>query len=287
MKISKIINSENVSVSVELFPPKEWTKIEETKAIVNEMAKSKPSFMSVTYGAGGGTSEHTVTLAKEIEALNIPALAHLTCVSSSKEKIHQVIEDLKANNIENILALRGDLPLDDSILSSDFSHAYQLIDEIKKHGDFCIGGACYPEGHPESQSMEKDIEALKCKVDCGCDFLTSQMFFDNNIFYAFRYRMLKKNIHIPVIAGIMPVTNAKQISKITSLSGTLLPPRFKAIVDKFGDNPKAMKQAGIAYATEQIIDLIANGVNNIHIYSMNKAEIASSIINNLSEIYHE
>lgn len=287
MKISEIIKGDKVSVSVELFPPKEWAKIEETKQIVSEMAKSHPSFMSVTYGAGGGTSEHTVAIAREIEHQGVPALAHLTCASSSKEKISQVVEELNQNKIQNVLALRGDLPEDGATLSTSFSHAYQLIEGIKSLGDFCIGGACYPEGHPESPSMDKDIDTLKCKVDYGCDFLTSQMFFDNNIFYAFRYRMLKKNIDVPVIAGIMPVTNAKQINRIMSLSGTMLPPRFKAIVDRFGDNPKAMKQAGIAYATEQIIDLIANGVNNIHIYSMNKAEIAGKIIDNLSEIYYE
>lgn len=287
MKISEIIKGDKVSVSVELFPPKEWAKIDETKQIVSEMAKFRPSFMSVTYGAGGGTSEHTVAIAKEIENQRIPALAHLTCASSDKEKIHQVVQELNDNKIQNILALRGDLPENGTMLSADFKHAYQLIEEIKNSGNFCIGGACYPEGHPESPSMDKDIDALKCKVESGCDFLTSQMFFDNNIFYAFRYRMLKKSIDVPVIAGIMPVTNAKQINRIMALSGTMLPPRFKAIVDKFGDNPKAMKQAGIAYATEQIIDLIANGVNNIHIYSMNKAEIAGKIIENLSEIYYE
>lgn len=283
MKIIDIIQKNQPSVSVELFPPKEWAKIEETKEIVADMAKLNPSFISVTYGAGGGTSDHTVNIARAAEDCGITALAHLTCASSDRTKIHQVLEQLQECGIQNILALRGDLP-DGTTLSPDFIHAYQLIQEIKQTGDFCIGGACYPEGHPEADTMDKDIDALKIKIESGCDFLTSQMFFDNNIFYAFRYRMLKKGIDVPVIAGIMPVTNGKQIDRICRLSGTMLPPRFKAIVDRFGADPAAMRQAGIAYATEQIIDLLANDVNNIHIYSMNKPEIAGSIMANLSEL---
>ena len=160
-----------------------------------------------------------------------------------------------------------------------------MIADVKSLGDFCIGGACYPEGHPEAETMHEDIEHLKEKVDAGCDFLTTQMFFDNDIYYNFMYKILKKNINVPVVAGIMPVTNASQIKRIISLSGNMVPARFKAIVDRFSDNPAAMKQAGIAYATEQIIDLIANGVNNVHIYTMNKPDIAESIFQNLSEIY--
>lgn len=287
MKIAEILKSEKVSLSVELFPPKEWSKIDETKAVVREMAKLKPSFMSVTYGASGGTSEHTVSIANEVKNNGICPIAHLTCASSTRDKVEQVINQLKDSGIENILALRGDIPADMDINSCEYHHASELISEIKKAGDFCIGGACYPEGHPEAVSMKKDMDALKIKIDSGCDFLTSQMFFDNNVFYAFRYRMLKRGINVPVVAGIMPVTNAKQTSRICKLSGTSLPPAFKAIVDKFGDNPAAMKQAGIAYATHQIIDLIANGVTNIHIYSMNKPDVAEKIFSNLSEIYHE
>lgn len=283
MKIIDIIRQNKPSISVELFPPKEWVKLEETKAIVAEMAALNPAFISVTYGAGGGTSEHTVSIAKAVEDKDVPALAHLTCASSDPQKIHQVLTQLADNGIENVLALRGDLP-DGATLHPDFSHACQLTEEIKRRGDFCIGGACYPEGHPEAPSMDKDMEALRIKAESGCDFLTSQMFFDNNIFYAFRYRMLKKGIDVPVVAGIMPVTNGKQIDRICRLSGTMLPPRFKAIVDRFGSDPAAMKQAGIAYATEQIIDLLANDVNQIHLYSMNKPEIAGRIMANLSEL---
>lgn len=287
MKIIDIVNTGKVAVSCELFPPKAGSKLLEAKMIVKDMAALKPSFMSITYGAGGGTSDHTVSLANEIQNTNgITALAHLTCVSSDREKIGGVLSDLKSYGIENILALRGDIPQGQSFPNAgQFKHANELIEEIQAYNDFCIGGACYPEGHPESPTMQKDIEGLKIKVGSGCQFLTTQMFFDNNILYNFMFRLLKNGIDVPVIAGIMPVTNGRQIARICSLSGTALPPRFRAIVDKFSETPAAMKQAGIAYATEQIIDLIANGVNNIHIYTMNKPDIAGQIMKNLSEIF--
>lgn len=288
MKIIDILKSGRVTVSCEIFPPKLGTELEDAKTVVRDIAALRPSFMSVTYGAGGNGGAHTVSTANEIQNVNdVTALAHLTCVSSDRSRIRSVLEELRACNIENILALRGDKPADDTARpAGQFTHASELIGEIRAWGGgFCIGGACYPEGHPESPSMEKDIEALKIKTDCGCEFLTTQMFFDNNILYNFMFRLLKKGVAVPIVAGIMPVTNAKQITRICSLSGTALPARFKAIVDKFADSPAAMKQAGIAYATDQIIDLIANGVNNIHIYTMNKPDIAGSIMDNLSEIF--
>ncbi len=242
--------------------------------------------MSVTYGAAGSASGKTIEIADEVQnANNITALAHLTCVASDKTKIKSVLSSLKEKNIHNILALRGDIPKNSDIpVCSDFTYASDLIKEIKSNGDFCIGGACYPETHPESETLMSDIDNLKKKVEAGCDFLTTQMFFDNNILYNFMYQLLKKDIKVPVIAGIMPVTNAKQIARIISLSSSSVPRRFRAIVDKFADNPAAMKQAGIAYATDQIIDLIANGINNIHIYVMNKYDVAEKITSNLSEI---
>lgn len=286
MRISEILKSEKVGISCELFPPKLGSQLENIKEVVKEMAALKPSYMSITYGATGGTSEYTVDIANEIENVNhIPALAHLTCASSTREKVHSVIEQLKAEHIENILALRGDIPKDaDFPLPNQYKHASELIYDIKSQGDFCIGGACYPEGHPEAPNMNEDLVHLKEKVDAGCDFLTTQMFFDNNIYYNFMYKVLKKNINIPVVAGIMPVTRSSQVKQIISLSGNMVPPRFKAIVDRFADQPKAMRQAGIAYATEQIIDLIANGVNHVHIYTMNKPDVAGAILHNLSEI---
>lgn len=286
MKVSELLKKENVTISCELFPPKQGAQLENYKKIVAEMAALKPAYLSCTYGATGGTSDYTVEIADTIQANQLPAIAHLTCASSTREKVHSVIVELKERNIENILALRGDIPENvDFPLPNQYHHALELIQEIKASGDFCIGGACYPEGHPEAPNMDTDLSFLKEKVDAGCDYLTTQMFFDNNIYYSFMYKALKKEIHVPVVAGIMPVTNANQIKRIISLSGNLVPTKFLNIVDRFGENPQAMKQAGIAYATEQIIDLIANGVNHVHIYSMNKPDVAGAIMNNLSEIY--
>ena len=287
MRLTELLKSDEVTISCELFPPKQGAQLENYKKIVKEMADLKPAYMSVTYGATGGTSDYTVELANEVCNVNhIPALAHLTCASSTKEKVASVIAELKEHKIENILALRGDIPQNAEFpLPDQYKHASELIADIKAQGDFCIGGACYPEGHPEAQTIYEDLDHLKEKVDAGCEFLTTQMFFDNNILYNFMYKALKKGIDVPIVAGIMPVTNAAQIKRITSLSGNMVPPRFRAIVDKFSDNPAAMRQAGIAYATEQMIDLIANGVKNVHIYTMNKPDIAGAILDNLSQIY--
>ena len=235
----------------------------------------------------GGTGKHTIRLADEVQnGCGVTALAHLTCVAHDKDTIREVLTELRSYGIENILALRGDIPDKASFPEpQQYRYASELIEEIQAYGDFCIGGACYPEGHPESSTLDKDIEYLKIKAASGCRFLTTQMFFDNNILYSFMFRLLKSGVDIPVIAGVMPVTNARQITRICKLSGTALPPRFRAIVDKFANEPAAMNQAGVAYATEQIIDLIANGVNHIHLYTMNKPDIAGRIINNLSEIF--
>lgn len=282
MKVIDILNNGKVNVSCELFPPKVWSQVSGAKQVVRDIAKLSPSFMSVTYGAGGGTSEHTVDLSREVQACGVTALAHLTCLSTDEEKLVSVIEQLKADGIENILALRGDKG--ELSVPGAFTHASELIGLIKAHGDFCIGGACYPECHPESPSIAVDLDGLKIKADSGCQFFTTQMFFDNNVFYKFMYRLLAAGINVPIVAGIMPVTNSAQLDRIVSLSGSGIPLRFKAIADKFASDPAAMKQAGIAYATDQIIDLIASGVNNIHIYTMNKPDIAESIMSNLSDI---
>lgn len=286
MKVSELLKTDQVTISVELFPPKKGSQLENYKAIVGQMAELKPSYISCTYGATGGTSDYTVEIADTINSYGIPAIAHLTCASSTKEKVQSVIKELKERNIENILALRGDIPENaDFPLPDQYHHAIELIGEIKEIGDFCIGGACYPEGHPEADAMEEDLQHLKEKVDAGCDYLTTQMFFDNNVYYRFLYKALAKGINVPVVPGIMPVTNAAQVKRTISLTGNLVPAKFLSIVDRFGSDPEAMKQAGIAYATEQIIDLIANGVNHIHIYSMNKPDVAGAIMDNLSKIY--
>ena len=287
MKISQRLKEQEITVSLELFPPKEGSKLTEYKAIARKVAALNPSFISVTYGASGGTSAYTAEVAREVMDCGVPALAHLTCASSTHEEVLAVLGNLQKIGVENILALRGDIPENAAFpLPNQYKYASELIKEIREYGDFCIGAACYPEGHIEATSRREDLDNLKRKVDCGVDFLTTQMFFDNNVLYNFLYRARNAGIHVPILAGVMPVTNAKTIARSCKLSGTFLPPRFAAIVDKFGDNPKAMRQAGIAYATEQIIDLIANGVTHIHIYTMNKPEIASQIIGNLSEIFH-
>lgn len=286
MKIKEKLLENKVHISFEVFPPKTDAKFDSVMHAVDEIAKVAPSFISVTYGAGGGTSKNTVKIASHIQNdLGVDSIAHLTCVSSTKEEVRQRIREMKESGIENILALRGDIPQEATFpIPNQYKYAYELIEDIKSQGDFCIGAACYPEGHVESEHKEDDILHLKQKVDCGVDFLTTQMFFDNSVFYNFLYRIREKGIMVPVLPGIMPVTNGKQIARSCQLSGAVLPTRFRAIVDRFGDHPKAMQQAGIAYATDQIIDLIANDIRNIHVYSMNKPEVAIAIMNNLSEI---
>ncbi len=286
MKIKDILREEKVHISFEVFPPKTDAGYETVLNATEKIAALKPAFMSVTYGAGGGTSKNTANIASHIQDdFHVTSLAHLTCASSTKEEVHTVIENLKEKGIENILALRGDIPANAEFpLPNHYRYASELIEDIKSQGDFCIGAACYPEGHVDTEHKKDDIRNLKKKVDCGVDFLTTQMFFDNNILYNFLYRIREQGITVPVLPGIMPVTNGKQIARICQLSGTILPERFRAVVDRFGDNPAAMQQAGIAYATDQIVDLIANGIHNIHIYSMNKPEIAKAIMTNLSEI---
>lgn len=286
MKIRDILKSEEPHISFEVFPPKTDAGYDSVLTATEKIAALKPSFISVTYGAGGGTSKNTVSIASHIKKdFGVTSLAHLTCVSSTKEVVHQVIDKLKEEGIENILALRGDIPAEREFpLPNHYRYASELVEDIRRQGDFCIGAACYPEGHVETEHKKDDIINLKHKVDCGVDFLTTQMFFDNHIMYNFLYRIREKGITVPVLPGIMPVTNKKQIARIGGLSGTILPERFRAIVDRFGDNPDAMRQAGIAYATDQIIDLIANGINHIHVYSMNKPEVAAAIMRNLSEI---
>jgi len=289
VKLSELLKKDGLSLSFEVFPPKTDTAFDSVKVATEEIAALKPSFMSVTYGAGGGTSRYTLEIAKNIkEQYNVPTLAHLTCVSSTKETVREKIEEMKNAGIENVMALRGDLTpqLENTDRTKwDYRHATELIRDIKESGaDFCIGGACYPEIHPESVDQITDIYYLKEKVDAGCSFLTTQMFFDNNLLYNFLYKIREVGITVPIIPGIMPITNAKQVERAVKLSGSFMPQRFKSLVDKFGHSPSAMKQAGIAYATDQIIDLFANGIKNVHVYSMNNPDVAEKIQSNLSDI---
>ncbi len=285
MKIIDMLKQNRVTISCELFPPKQDMDIAGYEEIVRETVALKPAFVSVTYGASGGTSQNTLRMARHIQACGATALAHLTCVSSTKEEIAALLGQLKEAGIKNILALRGDIPEGAAFpAKGQYRYASELVEELHALNGFCIGGACYPEGHVDSASQKEDLQNLKRKVEAGCSFLTTQMFFDNNVMYRFMYHIRDMGIRVPVLAGIMPVTNKAQITRIVKLSGTTLPPRFLSMLDKFGHHPEAMRQAGIAYATEQIVDLIANGVPGIHIYTMNKPEIARGIMQNLSHI---
>ncbi len=289
MKISQLLRAEGNRMSFEVFPPKTSDKYDSVQAATEKIAALHPAFMSVTYGAGGGTSKYTLDIAKNIESsYGVPSLAHLTCVNSTKETVRERINDIKAAGIHNIMALRGDLTpeMEGKDRSDwDYHHAIELIRDIKESdGDFCVGAACYPEVHPESTDQREDIAHLCEKVDAGAEFLTTQMFFDNNLFFNFLYKIREAGITCPVIPGIMPITNANQVARAIKLSGSFMPQRFKSLVDAFKDNPKAMCQAGIAYATDQIIDLYANGIKFVHVYSMNKPDVAAAILDNLSEI---
>ena len=289
VKISDLLTKNSLSVSFEVFPPKNDSGFDSVKSATEEIAKLSPAFMSVTYGAGGGTSKYTLDIAKNIkDRYSVPTVAHLTCVSSTRATVRERIQSIRDAGLQNIMALRGDLTPElaaSDRRSWDYKHAYELVRDIKEISpDFCVGGACYPEVHPESENQKEDIKYLKEKVDAGCSFLTTQMFFDNNLLYNFLYKIREAGITVPVIPGIMPITNAKQIERAIKLSGAFMPRRFVSLVDKFGTSPTAMQQAGIAYATDQIIDLFANGIKNVHVYTMNKPEVAAKISENLSEI---
>ena len=284
MKITKLFTKKKPTISFEVFPPNELYSLDEVFGVIDELAKLKPDFISVTYGAGGSTRSRTVEIASKIKNQNhIEALAHLTCLGATENEIDNIITDLKKNNIENILALRGDYPKDSSpIKHGDFVHASDLVTYLKNK-NFAIGGAFYPEGHQDTNDL-LDLFNLKIKVDSGADFLISQIFFDNEEFYRFRDKLKKLNINIPLVAGIMPVTNAKQIRKITSLCGCTIPEKLRKILDRYENNPKALKEAGIAYATEQIIDLMTSDIDGIHIYTMNKIEMAKKIMDSITNI---
>ena len=288
MKITDILSRDTLSLSFEVFPPKTETVFDSVRAATEEIAAMRPAFMSVTYGAGGGTSRYTLEIARNIkERYGVPSLAHLTCVSSTKETVKARILDMKEAGIQNVMALRGDIPRELEGVDRtgwDYRHAVDLVRELRAAGDFCIGGAAYPEIHPESRDRREDIRYLREKVEAGCDFLTTQMFFDNNLLYSFLYRIREAGITVPVLPGIMPITNGRQVERAIRLSGSLIPQRFKSLVDKFGSDPAAMMQAGIAYATDQIIDLYANGIRCVHVYSMNNPEVARRILANLSDI---
>lgn len=286
MKLNEILLKNDVTLSFEVFPPKATANYEAVQKAAYGVAELKPSYMSVTYGAGGSTRGNTLRIAKGIqETYGVTTIAHLTCVGATREGIRQALEEMRAAGIENVLALRGDKPKDfEGEPFTDYHYASELAADIRAFGGMCIGGACYPEGHVESENTQEDILNLKKKVDAGCAYLTTQMFFDNNIFYNFLCRVREAGIDVPVIPGIMPITRPSQLQNAVKLSGCNVPMRFRSIVDCFGRNPEAMQQAGIIYATDQIIDLIANGIKHIHVYSMNKPEVVRGIQESLSKI---
>ena len=286
MKIRELMAQDKTTLSFEVFPPKKDTDFANVEKAAFGIAQLKPSYMSVTYGAGGSTKGHTIRLAGDIQKkFSVPTIAHLTCVCATKESIEQALSQMKEAGIENILALRGDVPKDfEGNAFTDFTHASELVKLIKENGDFCVGGACYPEIHPDSASKPADIEGLKKKVEAGCEYLTTQMFFDNSVYYDFVENVRKAGIDVPVIPGIMPITRESQIENVIKLSGCKMPQQFIKIVDRFKEDKASMKQAGIIYATQQILDLYANGVKNVHVYSMNDSSVAGAIYNNLSDI---
>ena len=284
MRITEKLMVKDQLISFEVFPPKTDSAFDSIEWSVRELAAFNPDFMSVTYGAGGGTSQYTTKIASLIKnRLDTTALAHLTCASTPIDTINQILDTLKENHIDNVLAMRGDIPQGfEKPQGEYYNYAYELVKHIKEYGYFDIGGACYPECHPECDTLEKDIENLKNKVDCGVDFLITQLFYDNDTFYSFLEKVRKKSIYAPVFAGIMPITNIKQIDRIIGLSGTKLPYEVKAFLDKYSDNPENLEKAGLEFAINQINDLLSNGVNGIHIYTMNKPYVARTVLKGIN-----
>lgn len=285
MKIIDILKNKRVTLSFEVFPPKTADAVPTALAAAEAIAALHPDFMSVTYGAGGGTSDFTVHIASAVKkTYGVEVMPHLTCLSSTKEKVTETLQAYKDAGFETIMALRGDVPADGT-RKNDFEHATDLMNQIKSFdSSMALGGACYPEGHPESPSLAADIENIRRKVDAGAQFLSTQMFFDNSLFYAYLNRLHAAGINVPVLAGIMPITNKRILTRSLAMSGTAVPARYIAMVDAYGDSPEAMKQAGIAYATEQILDLYANGVRNVHVFAMNKPDVAKAISENIRPV---
>lgn len=285
MKISSLFKNENTVFSFEVFPPKKTSPIETIYNTLDELKDLSPDFISVTYGAGGNMADSsTCDIASIIKnKYKIEPVAHLTCVSSSKRDIDFILEKFKENDIENILALRGDIN-PNSPPKDDFKYASELINYIKSKGGFDLSGACYPEVHLEAKSMVEDILNLKKKVDAGAGHLISQLFFDNKVFYDFVEKSKIAGIDVPIEAGIMPVVSKNQIERMVSMCGASLPVKFTKIMQRYEHNPEALRDAGIAYAVDQIVDLVSNGVDGIHLYTMNNPYIARKISESVSSI---
>ena len=288
MKIPELIADEHLTLSFEVFPPKPGAAAQTVMDAAKAVAALRPAYVSVTYGAGGGTSAYTLRLAAEIEAqYRLPVLTHLTCVSSTRADVAAQVARMRDAGLVNVLALRGDIPeamRGTDCAAWDYRHASELIGELQAQGGFCIGAACYPEKHPDSDDRRDDLLGLRRKVEAGAGFLTTQMFFDNDLLYRFLYHLRDAGVNVPVAPGIMPITDAKQVRRAAQLSSCSIPQRFLSLVDRFGGSPDAMRQAGVAYATDQIIDLYANGIRHVHVYTMNKPDVAAQIQRNLSSL---
>lgn len=285
MKISSKFQPDKVVFSLEIFPPKQTTKIDTLYSMLDDLSTIRPDSISVTYGAGGNVADlRTVDLAGTIKNdYNIESVAHLTCVSTSKDDVSVILDQLRDRNVENILALRGDR--NPGIApKEDFKHASDLISFIRKHGDFGIAAACYPEVHSEAKNAAEDILHLREKVDAGVDYLITQLFLDNAPFYRFMERATIAGIKVPIEVGIMPITSKSQIERTVSMCGASVPPKFAKMVQRYGDHPEAMRDAGIAYAVDQIVDLIANGVDGIHLYTMNNPYVAKRIYESVENL---
>ena len=284
MKLDTIFENKQV-FSLEVFPPKKTMPIETIYKTLDELAEIKPDFISVTYGAGGSENcAATLEIASTIkQKYNIESVAHLPGINLSKEDVLDMLSDFKKHGINNILALRGD-GIPDVEPVGDFNHADELVSFIKSNGDFHVAGACYPEGHTESDDLITDIKYLKRKVDAGCDHLISQLFFDNDHFYRFRERCDLAGINVPIEAGIMPVLNKNQIERMVTMCGASLPNKFVKMMSRYENNPEALKDAAIAYAVDQIVDLISQGVNGIHLYTMNKPDTAKRIYGSIASL---
>lgn len=288
MKIKDLFEQKKAVFSLEIFPPKYTAPVESIFETLDGLKGLEPDYISVTYGAGGKAKDRTAEIAEKIKKdYGIESMAHLSCISSTKAEVAEQIKQLRARGIENILALRGDIPEDPDFAFPTplhYEHASDLVKELKKDGGFSIGGACYPERHLDSPDLKTDIKNLKYKVDCGVDFLVSQLFFDNEEFFDFMEKLDIAGINVPVEAGIMPVMNRNQILRMCKLSGCKIPKKLQRMLDRYGDDPSSMLEAGEAYATEQISDLLTGGIRGIHLYSMNRPDVAKRIFDNLQSI---
>ena len=286
MKIRELFDKKTI-FSLEVFPPKKTSSVDVIYKTLEELGDIHPDFISVTFGAGGsGNSRYALDIASKIRENGIIPMLHLPCINFTKEEIDSALDEAKSRGIENILALRGDINPDITPVKQ-FSNASDLIPYIKTRGDFDVAGACYPEGHPDSETLDEDIENLRKKVDSGADHLITQLFFDNEYFYNFRDKAVKAGINVPIEAGIMPVVNKNQIERMVTTCGASLPHKFVKIMQKYGQNPEAMRDAGIAYAINQIVDLAASDVDGIHLYSMNNAYVARKISEAVSGVLGE